>query len=254
MKNEVELSKKSQEFLENLRVYLFSSGKKSDEMEEILDELEAHLSEAEKNGKSIEKIIGESPKEYVEMIAKEMDVDYREWTKYIVLIVFGSFSFKIFTDLMQGNLSYSILEIVGHLVVVTLFIAAVFTAFKYISTMGKSVVKQSLLYFGLALLPISSFVGLIYLNRIMDSPTIHFGSIGSLIIGVITTLFIVGISIWAKSWVLVVILVLLTVPEYVLSLGSLQYETQLIISTIITFGGIMIYLFISLKLEKPRNP
>jgi len=253
LKHELELSKRSQEFLENLRIYLFSSGKKSDEMEEILNELETHLSEAEKNGKSIEKIIGESPGEYVKMISKEMDVDYREWTKYIFLILFGSFSFKIFTDLVRGNLSYSVLEIVGHLVVVTLFITSVFTAFKYISTMKKSLVKQGLLYIGLGLLPITSFVGLIYLNRIIDSPVIHFGNTGSLIIGAITAMFIIGLSIWAKTWAPVIILGLLTVPDYVLNLSSLQYETQLIISTVITFGGIIIYLLLSMKLEKTRK-
>lgn len=48
MKHNLQLSKKSQNFIENLRVYLFSSGKQSDEIEQIVNELEIHLAEAEK--------------------------------------------------------------------------------------------------------------------------------------------------------------------------------------------------------------
>ena len=248
--NELKLSNKSKSFLEDLRLYLFSSGKNSEEIEEIVEELEVHLSEAEKNGKSIDKIIGKSPKEYMEMVSQEMIIDYRTWIKYICLIVFGSFSFTIFPDLMEGNLSYSVMEIVGHIVIGAIFIASIFTGFKYISTTNQSVKIQGLILLTIVLLPIALFVGLIYLNRAFDTPIIHFGNTASLIIGVIAALFIIGISFWAKTWILIIIVILLTVPDYLLSLTSLKYEMQLIISPWITFGGIAIYLWASYKLEK----
>lgn len=37
-----QLSAKSKKFLEDLRVYLFSSGKNEDETEEVIEELEVH--------------------------------------------------------------------------------------------------------------------------------------------------------------------------------------------------------------------
>ncbi|WP_079910416.1 hypothetical protein [Paenibacillus sp. 32352] len=252
MKNELQLSKKSRDFLENLRLYLFSSGKNSDEIEDIVTELEIHLSEAEKNGKPIEKIIGKSPKEYMKMVSNEMTLDYRTWFKYICIIVFGSFSFTVFPDLLEGNLSYSVLEIFGHIVIGIIFIASVFTGFKYIASVHLSIKKQGMILFGIGILPIVLFIGLIYLNRAIDTPVIHFGHTGSLIIGVITALLIVGVSIWAKSWILIIIMALLTLPDYLLNLTPLQNETQLIISTIITFGGIAIYLWILSKSEKSR--
>nr|AGS50312.1 hypothetical protein [uncultured bacterium Ele45G2]AIF26562.1 hypothetical protein [uncultured bacterium fosmid pJB45G2] len=252
LKNELQLSKKSQDFLENLRLYLFSSGKNPDEVEDIVGELEIHLSEAEKNGKSIEKIIGKSPKEYMKMVSNEMIIDYRTWFKYICIIVFGSFSFTVFPDLLAGNLSYSVLEIFGHIVIGAIFIASVFTGFKYISTVNQSIKKQGMVLVGIALLPIALFVGLIYLNRAIDTPVIHLGNTGSLIIGLITALFIIGVSIWAKTWTLIIIIALLTLPDYLLNLASLQYETKLIVSTIITFGGIAFYLLILSKLEKSK--
>lgn len=147
MNKERNLSEKSKAFLENLRLYLFSKGKNSAEIEDIIEELEVHLLEAEKSGKPIEKIIGKSPKEYMEMVSDEMAIDYRTWIKYIAFIILGSFSFTIFRDLLKGSLSYSVLEIVGHIAIGIIFIISVFTGFKYISTTNLSIMKQGLILF-----------------------------------------------------------------------------------------------------------
>lgn len=251
LKNELQLSKRSQDFLKNLRVYLFSSGKHENEIEEIVNELEAHLLEAERNGKSIEKIIGNSPKEYMEMISSEMTIDYPTWMKYIFIIILGSFSFTVFNDLLQGNLTYSILEIFGHIVIAAIFMVAVFTGFKKMST-DQSSKKQTIILAGIAFLPMFLFVGLVFLDRMIDTPVIQFGDMGSLIVGVITALFIIGVSTWAKSWVLIIILALLTLPDYLLTFTPLQYETQLILGMIVTFGGIGFYLWIVFKLENSK--
>lgn len=248
--SELKLSKRSQEFLENLRVYLFSSGKNSEEIEDIIDELASHLLEAEEDGKSIEKIIGNSPKEYMEKISNEMDIDSQVWIKYIMLIIFGSFTFEIFSDLLAGNLSYSVLEISGHIIISVIFIATILPAFKYLSTVNRPLKKQILIFGGLGFLPIVLFLGLIYLNRIISTPMINFGDTGSLIVGIIATIFILAASFWAKSWTLIIVIGLLILPDFFLALTSLQYETQLILSTIITFGGVAIYLLIIAKLEK----
>ncbi len=252
MKNKPILSKRSREFLENLRIYLFSNGKKEMEIQEIMDELETHLIEAEKEGKSIENVVGKSPKAYMEMISKEMDVDYKAWVKYICLIILGSFSFIIFTDVMNGNLSYSILEIIGHIFIVTIFLMTIVVGFKSITTMKHSTMKRWFLIFSIGILPMVLYVGLRLLDKIIETPLIQFGYVGSLIIVVVTTLFLIGMSIWAKTWLLMIILALLTIPDYVLSLTPLQYETQLIISSIATLGGLIIYLGIWSMLEKSK--
>src|SRR5690625_2822689 len=134
LSNEKRLSEKSKEFLENLNLYLFSSGKNTDEIEEITEELEIHLFEAEQNGKPIEKIIGKTPKEYMEMISDEMVIDYRTWFKYILLIIGGAFSITIIVDVLDGALSYSILEIIGHIVITAIFIFSVIRGFTFPST------------------------------------------------------------------------------------------------------------------------
>lgn len=252
MNNELKLSNKSKEFLDNLRIYLFSSGKKSDEIDDIVEELEIHLHEAERNGKPIEKVIGKTPEAYMEMISDEMMIDYRTWIKYIWLIIFGAFSVTIFMDLLEGNLNYSILEIVGDLIITAIFIATVFTGFKYLSKNNLSKKIQWFILFGIAILPIALFVGLMYLNKIIETPIIHFGHTGSLIIGIIAILFLICMSYWAKTWILIILMALLALPGMILNQTSLQYETQLIVGQIITLGGIVIYLWIASKLEKSK--
>ena len=44
---QMELSDKSRKFIDDLRLYLFSSGKNDQEIKEITEELEDHLHEAE---------------------------------------------------------------------------------------------------------------------------------------------------------------------------------------------------------------
>ena len=112
---QMELSDKSRKFIDDLRLYLFSSGKNDQEIREIAEELEDHLHEAERNGKSIEQIVGASPKEYMVSISSEMKIDYRAWAKYIPLIFIGAMSFSVIEDLLQGTLSYSLLTILGTL-------------------------------------------------------------------------------------------------------------------------------------------
>ncbi|MEW9108058.1 MAG: hypothetical protein AB2374_01835 [Cytobacillus gottheilii] len=253
LNNEFTLSKKSQNFLENLRVYLFSSGKNPKEIEEMIEELEVHLYEAEKKGKPIEKIVGKSPKEYMQMISNEMSIDMRTWFKYICLIVLGSFSFNIIPDLLKGTLSYSVLEIVGHIVIAVIFIAFVLIGFKAISTLERSPIKKGLIFMGISIVPIGLFLGLIFLNEAIATPVIDFGTLGSIITGTILLVFLIGTSLWAKTWVMVIVLALITLPDYLLEQTSLQDEARLITGTLITFGGIAIYLLISAKLEKNKE-
>lgn len=253
LKNEVKLSEQSERFIENLRIYLFSSGKNSDEIEEIIEELESHLSEAEKRGKSIEKIIGKSPKEYMEMISNEMVIDYRTWFKYILLILIGAFSITIIRDVLEGALSYSLLEIIGYLVITVIFIFSVLKGFKYISTIKQSIGKQIGILIPIVMVPGALFFGLIFLNRAVDTPIIQFSNTASMVIGIITMLFIIGMSIWAKTWILIVVVAFISLPGYVLNQTSLPYETQLILESIIMFGGVGIYLLISTKIEQKKT-
>lgn len=243
LSKQLELSKESLQFIENLRVYLFSTGKNTEEIEEIAGELEVHLSEAKKAGKPIEKIIGTSPKEYMDMISAEMTIDYRSWIKYIAAIIFGAFSFSIFSELLKGELAYSVLEIIGHIVIGVIFIAMVLTGFKYISTVGQQSVKGIVTLIILAIIPLGLYIGLLLLDRVIDTPVIHFSNVASVIIVCLTALMVIGISRWLRSWIIILLLGLIIISEYVLSFTSFSEMVQLVLEQAILIGGLGLYLW-----------
>lgn len=244
------LSQESKQFLEDLRVFLFSSGKNWNETEEVIEELKDHLIEAEENGKSTEKIIGKSPKEYMESLSEELTLDYRMWAKYILLILFGLLAIDILPDVLEGNLSYTLIELVGNIGIGVIFLVSVLIAFKYIATHATSSKMQLLIFFLIASVNIGMFVGLIYLDRAVSSPVLHFGAVTSSIIGMVAVIFLIGMSIWSKTWVLIVLVALMTLPDYILGFSSIAYENQLMISTLILFAGMAIYMVFVFKREK----
>lgn len=247
---EVILSKRSQTFIEDLRVYLFSSGKKEEEIEEIVTELEDHLIEAEKRGKSTEEIIGNSPKTYMQQLSNEMKVDYKTWMKYFVIIIAGVFSISIIGDILNGPISYSLLEIGGSLVISLLFIMLTFWVFKLVSSRSLTYGIQGLLFFLLAIFPLGLFIGLEFATRSITTPVVEFGIIGTWIAGGLTVIFLISICIWAKTLVLPVIAAFLVLPEYLLGFTNMNEETMLIWSTIITYAGIGAYVLFTAKRSK----
>ncbi|WP_249871134.1 DUF1129 family protein [Oceanobacillus saliphilus] len=253
IKQKVELSEKSRKFLEDLHVYLFSSGKNEKEMKEIVEELEDHFVEAEKNGKSIEHIIGQSPKNYMDEISAEMPVDYKAWFKYIPLIITGAFSFIIISDLFKGTLTYSLLEIVGFIVIVGIFLEGTSISFRYVSANDLNRKKEFSILFILGMLPMILFLALILLNSTIETPIVHFGITGTVIIAIIAFIFLTAFSIWTRSWVLIIFIALLSLPNFFLSFTALTESARLMTGTLITFAGIAIYLLIISRTDKSKR-
>ncbi|MGF3183314.1 HAAS domain-containing protein [Facklamia sp. P12945] len=247
MENNTQLSKQSKEFLENLTVYLVSKGKETNEIEEIVSELEDHLIQAEGQGKPIEHIIGSSPKDYMRSIANEMLVDHRSAIKNIIGIMVASYSFIILPNLMRGEFSFSILEIMGHLVIAGAFIVAVLAAFRNIIPARLSDKMKYLLFAIISLVTIAAYVALYYVDSMTQTPIITLDSTVSLLIGSIMVLNLILLSIWSKTAVLLVTLLLITLPEYLLNLSPLPYELKQILTLIIMIGGFALYAWFVLK-------
>jgi uncharacterized membrane-anchored protein len=247
------LSKKSQTFLENLRLYLLTNGKEEKDIKAIVEELEDHLMEAEARGKTVDYIVGESPKQYMKQLSNEMATDTKTLVKYIIMILFGALSFSILTNAVNGQLSYSLLEILGSIMISLIFIIAIRSLFKYVAANSLSKRKEFALFYVVGLLPIALFVGLLYFNRLIETPIFHLGSNGTILAVVLTLGFLIGMSLWTKTWVMLIILALLVFPDFLFRYIDVSPETQLILSTIITFGGIAIYLYVNHKMIKQQT-
>ena len=241
------LSNKGEKFIEDLKVYLFSSGKNEREINEIAKELEDHLYEAELNGKSIEQIIGSSPKEYMQSISNELKTDYKAWLKYLPLIVIGAISFSVLGDLLYGTLQYSVLQIVGTVIYCLLFFAGVMVAFRHTARNQVSKRREFIILLVPVLISMIAFLGLTIADSFYSTPTIRFGVLGSAMIGLLFLCFIIGFSIWAKTAVLPVFLMAVHLPEFILSYTSLNEVLQLVLSLAMTYGLIGAYLVYEIK-------
>ncbi|ANX14028.1 hypothetical protein ABE41_018605 [Fictibacillus arsenicus] len=245
------LSKRSQDFLDNLRLYLFSSGKKDEEIEDIVSELEDHLIEAQKHGKSTEDIIGQSPKQYMEQISQEMGVDYMGLIKYVPIILLGVFAYILLGDSLRGGVKYSLLQVIGYPLVCLVLLVVYMKTFKYTASMKLPKSSNMLVLFLVGCLPLSLFLGVMFLNRMYDSPMlINLGSKGNITAAIVAVLIFAGISIWSKTWFSIIIPLLLFTPEILIRLTSFNQETKLILSSIIPFVGIAIYYYVSYRKTK----
>ena len=247
---EEKLSQKSTKFVEDLKLYLFSSGKKDAEIDDIIHELEDHLYEAESKGKSIEQIIGSSPKNYMQSISEEMRTDYKGWAKYIPLLIVGPMSYTVFRDLISGTLSYGILTIIGSIIFSFLFFAGVMAAFRYTASRQVSKKKEFFLLLLPSMLSFFLISAILLIDLLYPSPVIQFGIIGSSMIGILFLGLIIFFSVWAKTAILPVTMLALYLPELALSQTSMRELTRVIISMSTTYMIIGAYLFVILRREK----
>lgn len=101
------LSKESEQFLIELRMYLISKGKNDNEINEITEELEVHLLEAEAQGKDVSHIIGDSPKQYMKSIGKSMNTDFRQLAILVPMVFLLLVAFTSLGPAIEGKFSLS---------------------------------------------------------------------------------------------------------------------------------------------------
>lgn len=247
------ISMESRDFLENLRVYLISSGKKEIEINEIIEELEDHLYEAEKNGKNIDDIIGKSPKEYMEQVANEISFDLKGLVKYIPIVMLGAFAFILTGKAIRGSIEFSILDLVGYPLIFLLYLLITASVFKYVSSRQLTKIKERILLGTTSLFPLVLFMVLLYLNSSINTPVVEFGMIGNIVAISCATIIFIWIAVWSKSWVTIIIPILLFLPEGMINLTTLQDKTKAILNAVIPFSLIGIYLFILWNKERIKG-
>ncbi|TMU87226.1 DUF1129 family protein [Bacillus sp. BHET2] len=252
------LSKKSEDFLGNLRMYLISNGKYENEVEDIVGELEDHLCEAEKRGKSVEEVTGLTPTEYMNQISKEMPFDYKSIFKNIAMILIGALSFIVLGDAISGDMDYSLIELIGYPLVMVGFLFLTSAVFKYISSRPMSKRREWALLYILGGLPICVLTGLLFLSQIIETPVLSLGGTARMLALILTIASIIGVSLWSKSWIMIVLAILVYVPEILLQHSSLGEKAKLIVTAFllpVCMGGYFLFIFIiGKKKEKQSKP
>ncbi|WEG14611.1 DUF1129 family protein [Pullulanibacillus sp. KACC 23026] len=253
----MELSKESLDFLDDLKLYLISSGKNEEEVKEVVEELIDHLYEAEKKGKSVKTIIGKTPKEYMRAIAKEMAFDSKDLIKYITIFILGAFAFLILSNALSIRPQISLLELIGYPVLFVLFLFLVAIVFNYISSHTLSKRKEAFIYFFTGCTPLILFIGLLLWNQSFKTPTFHLGASSTIASIIIAMAIFIGVSVWSKTWVLIIIPTLIYLPQFIINHTTLNQSMKLIFSLSILFIGAVLFAFFSLlktrKAKKKEN-
>ncbi|WP_409291398.1 HAAS domain-containing protein [Peribacillus sp. SCS-37] len=247
------LSKKSMEFLDNLQVYLLSSGKNEAETDELLLEVENHLYQAEKNGKCVEHITGSSPKVYLEQSSTDKAYDYLTYLKYIPIIILGAASFMFIGNALNGGIAYSVVKMIGYPLIFILFMLLTAFSFNSLSSRSLDKYKEWILFVSLGLVPILLFLGVTLLDRIMATPVVEFGSGGNIAAIVISIIMIVWLSIWSKTWISIVMLVLLLLPETLISRIDLNESKKILMTTGVVIVGVGIYFFTIFRADQEED-
>lgn len=223
------LSKESQTFLDNMRLYLFSSSKKEEEVIELMEELEDHLIEAEQNGKSVEHIIGKSPKAYMREIEVEVETDYRFWFLFVPLIMLNAFAYLIMNKAIEDDRSYSLLALIGNPIVFIVAILLLFGLFRFIAANKVSKKVTITLYFLVGIAPTAMFVGILVVDPLIETPVLTISPfLNTVVILAACSIFIASAVYW-KAWISVIIPAVMYIPQVILRYVNIEEESKLII-------------------------
>ncbi|WP_147287386.1 HAAS domain-containing protein [Exiguobacterium aurantiacum] len=231
--------------MDDLAVYLMSSGKSEEEVQDVVAELKDHLEEAERAGKSVDDVVGQSPKAYMQHLGHEMAFDGKGFFKIIAMLVPNVFAYIIIGNFIQGEMTFSTAQLVGFPLVAVLFLLAAAQAFRNMSVRStESKIKTGATYIALAALPMTLFLGLMILDIFVEMPTIVFGPTAQLVLFGLAVITLLLVSIWTKTWINLIIPLLLFGPQYALAQTKLPLEQQLIFSMLILVVGMGIFLFV----------
>ncbi|CRK81286.1 HAAS domain-containing protein [Neobacillus massiliamazoniensis] len=247
----MKLSAKSQEFLDNLQLYLFSSGKKEAEIAEVIEELKDHLCEAEKDGKSVEHIIGQPPEQYMELLSKEMNTDYKGLIKIIPIFILGAFAYILLDNTIRGSIHFSIYQLIGYPVISIVMLGMYVMTFKLIAKRKLTRIKRFGILYGLSLFSIGSFIALLLFDKKFGTPLFQIDTvIGRTIVAAIAIIIFIGIAIWSKTWVSIIIPAIISVPQLLVKFLPVHGQTKLIFPTVLMFLGLIVFFTVHSRLEK----
>ena len=189
------ISKEGEKFLIDTKVYLITKGIKEEDVDAFLEDAELHLIEGEKEGKTVSDIFGDSPKEYAEELAKEMEKDKGGSIKSILGMIIGIGGYWLLTNILfeSPNHEFTLtnVQLIGYPIVLMITIVGIIFAFKMSSF--KSKIKEFSIIYVAALLPILLLVLLMFMNKWYGTPVLQLTTIQSYILaGVILLVLLIG--------------------------------------------------------------
>ncbi|WP_263703366.1 DUF1129 domain-containing protein [Bacillus thuringiensis] len=251
----MKISKEGEKFLIDTKVYLITKGIKEEDVDAFLEDAELHLIEGEKEGKTVSDIFGDSPKEYAEELAKEMEKDKGGSIKTILGMIIGIGGYWLLTNILfeSPNHEFTLtnVQLIGYPIVLMITIVGLIFAFKMSSF--KSKIKEFSIIYVAALLPILLLVLLMFMNKWYGTPVLQLTTIQSYILaGVILLVLLIGEA-YILGWIGILAVIVPLLIMFVFKELGKQNPYWGMLESLLLYGSLYVLMRWSLKIEEKKT-
>lgn len=180
----MQISKEGEKFLIDTKVYLITKGIKEEDVDAFIEDAELHLIEGEKEGKTVSDIFGDSPKEYAEELAKEMEKDKGGSIKSILAMIIGIGGYWILTHILFNNpnqqFTLTNIQLIGYPIVLIITIIGTIVAFR-MSSFKNKFVEFGIIYI-IVMVPILLLVLLMFVDKWYGTPILQLSTMQTYIL------------------------------------------------------------------------
>ncbi|PFB97527.1 hypothetical protein CN296_14115 [Bacillus cereus] len=251
----MKVSKEGEKFLIDTKVYLITKGIKEADVDAFLEDAELHLIEGEQEGKTVNDIFGDSPKEYAEELAKEMEKDKGGSIKSILGMIIGIGGYWLLTNILFGNPNHEFtltnVQLIRYPIVLMITIVGTIFAFKMSSF--KSKIKEFSIIYVAALLPILLLVLLMFMNKWYGTPVLQLTTMQSYILaGVILLVLLIGEA-YMLGWIGMLVVIIPLLIMFVFKELGKQNPYWGILEPLLLYGSLYVLMRWSLKIEERKS-
>ncbi|KAB2501629.1 DUF1129 domain-containing protein [Bacillus cereus] len=251
----MQISKEGEKFLIDTKVYLITQGIKEEDVDAFLEDAELHLIEGEKEGKTVSNIFGDSPKEYAEELAKEMEKDKGGSIKSVLGMIIGIGGYWLLTNILFGNpnqqFTLTNVQVIGYPIVLIITIIGTVFAFR-MSSFKSKLVEFGIIYV-IVMIPILLLVLLMFMNKWYGTPILKLSTMQTYILAVSIFLLLLIGEVYVLGWMGVLVLI---VPLAIMFLFKDLEERNVfwgIAKILLMYGSIYGLMRWSLKIEERKS-
>jgi uncharacterized membrane-anchored protein len=251
----MQISKEGEKFLIDTKVYLITKGMKEEDVDAFIEDAELHLIEGEKEGKTVSDIFGDSPKEYAEELAKEMEKDKGGSIKSILGMIIGIGGYWLLTNILfeSPNHEFTLtnVQLIGYPIVLMITIVGIIFAFKMSSF--KSKIKEFSIIYVAALLPILLLVLLMFMNKWYGTPVLQLTTMQSYILaGIVLLVLLIGEA-FILGWIGILAVIVPLLIMFVFKELGKQNPYWGILEPLLLYGSLYVLMRWSLKNEEKKT-
>ncbi|HGH7178358.1 DUF1129 domain-containing protein [Bacillus luti] len=251
----MKVSKEGEKFLIDTKVYLITKGIKEEDVDAFLEDAELHLIEGEKEGKTVKDIFGDSPKEYAEELAKEMEKDKSGSIKSILGMIIGIGGYWLLTNILFESPNHEFVltnvQLIGYPIVLMVTVAGIIFAFKMSSF--KSKIREFSIIYVAALLPILLLVLLMFMNKWYGTPVLQLTTMQSYILAGTILIVLLVAEAFILGWIGILAVIIPLLIMFVFKELGKQNPYWGMLEPLLLYGSLYVLMRWSFKNEERKS-